>query len=309
MTEECLVTLPDRWINASLFEQALQSAWNSLCSPPSKKTTITFSFLPSCKLMVDAAVRLLSLANQLAATGISVTFAFEGEQHEAMSYLNRAYFFPLLSERVHVLPRRPDPKLTERFQGQNPRLVEFKALHPRYDKAVDEVPVQLADALDSAIAGRSNVQQFDQTPFTLFCELINNVYDHSHSDLDGFAALQVYQQGVLVVVSDSGIGLLETLRPKLLSQEAQHLEDPELIHRFFRGELDWNDHKNGQGLQECARRSLKHWGSIDIRLATSRVFFPPSPAGYERTNTHYHQGLVPLKGTHICFSFPLDRSI
>jgi len=309
MTEERLITFPDQWITAATFEQALLRAWSGACSSPSKNTTITFSFPPSCKVMVDTAVRLLSLANQLAAAGIPVTFAFDGEQHEAISYLNRAYFFPLLSERVQVLPKRPDPERTARYQGQSPRLVEFRALHPRYDEAVKAVPLQLADALEAAITRYPSSQQFDQTPYTLFSELINNVNDHSQTELDGFAALQVYQQRVLVVVSDSGIGLLETLRPKLLSQEAQHLEDAELIRRFFRGELDWDDRNKGQGLRECARRSLKHWGSVDIRLATSRVFFPPSRSGYERTNVQYSQGLAPLRGTHISFSFPLDRSM
>lgn len=308
MTEERLVTLPQQWITATTLEQALQRTWSRISSPLSKNATITFSFPSSCKLMVDAAVRLLSLANQLEAAGVSVTFAFEGEQHEAMSYLNRASFFALLSRGVQVLPERPDPIRVVHYQGQNPRLVEFKALHPRYTKAVEEVPDQLARALETAIADRPASQQFGQTPYTLFSELINNVYDHSQTELDGFAALQVYQQRVLVVVSDSGIGLLESLRPKLRSLETRYLGDAELLRQFLRSELDWNDRQKGQGLQMCARRSLKHCGSVDIRLETSRIFFSPSPTGYEKTHMHYFQGLVPLKGTHICFSFPLDNA-
>lgn len=306
MTEERLVLLPDQWTNAVALEQALQHAWREASSPLSKDTPVTFSFPPSCKVMVDVAVRLLSFANQLVAAEIPVTFVFEGKQHEAMSYLNRAYFFPLLSEQVQVLPERPDPTSALRYQGQSSRLIEFKALHPRYNEAIETVPLQLADALETAIAMYPGSQEFEQTPYTLFSELINNVYDHSQTTLDGYAALQVYRKRVQVVVSDSGIGLLKTLRPKLLSQETQALEEAELLRRFLRSEFVWDDRKKGQGLQACARRSLKHWGSMDIRLETSRVFFSPARAGYERLNMQYSQGLVPLRGTHICFSFPLD---
>jgi hypothetical protein len=307
MTEERLVVLPDQWTNTVALERALQHAWRGTRSPFSKDTAVIFSFPPSCKVMVDVAVRLLSLANQLAAAGIPVTFAFEARQHEAMSYLNRAYFFPLLSERVQVLPERPDPAHALQYQGQSSRLIEFKPLHPRYSEAVRTVPSQLADALETALALYPGGQEFGQTPYTLFTELINNVYDHSQTELDGFAALQVYRKRVQVVVSDSGVGLLETLRPKLRSPEAQALEEAELLRRFLRNELAWDDRKKGQGLQACAQRSLKHWGSVDIRLETSRIFFSPSPAGYEKTNMQYFRGLVPLRGTHISFSFPLDK--
>jgi hypothetical protein len=308
MTEERIVTLPDQWVTAAIFEQALQASRSISNSPPSINTKITFHFLPSCKIMVEAAVRLLSLANQLAATGVQVTFAFEGEQHEAMSYLNRANFFTLLSEQVQVVPKRPDPALAARFHGHSRNLVEFKAIHLKHYEFVDTVPTQLVDALEAATAARSDSKQLGQTAFTIFGELISNVYLHSQTELNGFAALQVYQQGrrVQVVVSDSGVGLLETLRPKLLSSAAKRLEDAELIRLLFRGDLAWDSHDKGQGLQECARRSLKHHGSVGIRLDTCGVYLSPSHNGYEAANAQYRQHLAPLKGTHICFSFPLD---
>ena len=60
------VTFPGQWIAADQFEQALHQASTHTFS---QGAGVTFRFLPSCKMMVDAAVRLLSLANQLAAEG------------------------------------------------------------------------------------------------------------------------------------------------------------------------------------------------------------------------------------------------
>lgn len=184
MMEEYLVDLPDKWISASLLEEALQNAWSTAHTLPSKETTITLLFPPSCKVMVDAAVRILSLANQLAAADIPVTLAFAGEQHEAMGYLNRAFFFALLSEKVRILPHRPDSTYPERLRGNSSRLVEFKALPSKRNEAVEAIPSQLTDALETTIATLPARQSFEHTPYTPFTELINNVYDHSKTELD-----------------------------------------------------------------------------------------------------------------------------
>lgn len=305
MTEGYLVHFSDHeWINADLLEQTLPHPRHTGNTPLSKGTTLTFVFPPSCKVMVDAAARLLSLANQLAAAHIPVVFSFEGERHEALSYLHRASFFSLLAGTIQVLPVRPDPASVERYQGQSSRLIEFQALDPRHYEAVANVPSQLADALETALGDK----MFEQTPFTLFTELINNVYDHSLTELAGCVACQVYQKRVQIVVSDSGIGLLATLRPKLLSLESRNLAESELLCRLFDKKLDWRDSHNGQGLQGCAKRSLKYRGQIDIRLERSRIVLYPSSTGYQLDKVHSAQGLFPIKGTHICFSFPLDRS-
>ncbi len=55
------IIFPDQWINADKFEQTLRQASTNLFSSQGK---ITFRIPSSCKVMVDAAVRLLSLANQ-----------------------------------------------------------------------------------------------------------------------------------------------------------------------------------------------------------------------------------------------------
>ncbi len=69
--------------------------------------------------MVDAAVRLLSRANQLVARGQEVAFVFAGEQNDAMSYLNRANFFSCLDRRIEVMPERPNPFYAQLYLGNS----------------------------------------------------------------------------------------------------------------------------------------------------------------------------------------------
>ena len=259
-------------------------------------------------MMVGAAVRLLSLANQLTSEGVPVTMMFEDEENGVMGYLSRANFFTLLSKQVRILPTRPDPAYAKRYHGYNKGLVEFEAISSTDTEQNQDIPTRLADSLEIAMEMRHDHEAFSHAAFTIFGELINNIYDHSQTRLDGFAALQVYQRGdeVQVVVSDSGIGLLETLRPKLFTDTDKTLSDAELIRCLFEDELQWDHKGNGQGLHECARRALKYNGNVDIRQATCSVQLRPSYDSYERANTVHQSNLVEMKGTHVCFSFVLS---
>ncbi len=296
------ITFPGQWIAADQFEQALRQASTYTFS---QRAGVTFRFLPSCKMMVDAAVRLLSLANQLAAEGVPVTMMFEEEQNGVMSYLNRANFFMLLSPQICVLPGWPDTSLARRYYGYNKSLVEFEPVNPADRERSSDIPTKLRDALMTAIEGQP--ETFGGAAFTIFAELINNIYDHSQTMLDGFAALQVYARGskVQVVVSDSGVGLLETLRPKLLTQTSKDLPDGELVRSLFRDDLEWKSEGKGQGLHACASKALKYNGSVDIRLATCRIQLQPSHGLYERAAMSSQSNLTPIQGTHVCFSFGL----
>lgn len=154
--------------------------------------------------MVDAAARLLSLANQLTSRNRPVTFAFDGIWNEAMGYLARINFFNLLSEQVKVVPERPDDPLLNFHQNNNHNLVEFISIHPSEQEAIFSVPRKLTDALILAMDARPDIQQLRHTAFTIFAELIDNIYNHSLTTMDGFVGLQVYRAGVeiQVVVSD-----------------------------------------------------------------------------------------------------------
>jgi hypothetical protein len=116
------VTFPGLWITADRFEQALHQ--NPIYSF-SKSTEVTFHFLSSCTIMVDAAVRLLSLANQLLSEEVPVTLVFDDEHNDAMPYLNRANFFTLLSQQVRVLPAWSDPSMPRRLHGHSNWRIAF----------------------------------------------------------------------------------------------------------------------------------------------------------------------------------------
>ena len=68
------MNFPAQWVDASKFEAALSDSGG-----PHGSTAFaaTFHFPTNCKVMVDAAIRLLSLANQLASTTRHVQLDFE----------------------------------------------------------------------------------------------------------------------------------------------------------------------------------------------------------------------------------------
>jgi hypothetical protein len=308
MMKELVVTFPEQWITAEKFEQALlrQTAPTSFES----STAITFRIPPFGKVMVEAAIRLLCLANQLAAEGVSVIMEFEGKQNDAMSWLNRANFFSVLSEQVHVLPHHPDSTVVQRYQGQSKNLVEFKSIGSSYDEQyVRSIPSQLADTLEAVLEAYPDRKSLGNATFAIFAELINNVYSHSQTVLDGFAALQVYPQGnkVQIVVSDSGVGLLETLKPKLSRVLGRNLPDEDLLRLLFHRDLAWSETR-GIGLCGCAQKTLKYQGNVGLRLATYSITLQPSSGSYEKARVQYQPNLALIKGTHICFTFPLDIS-
>ncbi len=302
---DSIIAFPGSWITADKFEQTLQRTFTF---PLPDYSNVIFRLHPSCKVMVDAAVRLLSRANQLVARGQEVAFVFAGEQNDAMSYLNRANFFSCLDRRVEVMPERPNPFYAQLYLGNSKNLVEFKSISPTDPEASSPIPRQLTDALEAATEARADRKQLCHMAYTLFGELIDNVYSHSQTALDSFAALQVYPSGgtAQVVVSDSGIGLLETLRPKLYSPTDKTMTDAQLIHSLFRGVVSWDDQGRGAGLKHCAQLALRHQSKVSIRLATCQVSLRPSLEGYNVVNVQYQQDLPVLSGTHISFSFPLD---
>jgi len=67
--------------------------------------------------------------------------------------------------------------------------------------------------------------------------LIDNIFSHSNTPLDGYAALQLYPNGnsLQVAVSDSGLGIMSTLRPALKheSPALDRLSNTELLVEIF----------------------------------------------------------------------------
>ena len=57
---ECKVEFPATWVDATKFDLALRSSGGP---HESRDAIVLFIFPTNCKIMVDAAIRLLSLAN------------------------------------------------------------------------------------------------------------------------------------------------------------------------------------------------------------------------------------------------------
>jgi len=56
----CCIDLPPLWVTASRLEEALRRSGH-----PHRASDVVMRFPTGCKLMIDSAVRILSLANQL----------------------------------------------------------------------------------------------------------------------------------------------------------------------------------------------------------------------------------------------------
>lgn len=257
--------------------------------------------------MIDTAVRLLSLFNQLDLCGRRVTLNFEEGEIGAMGYLNRMGFFDHLSPNVVVCPERPIYSGADMYGGTNASLVEIAEINPKHRD--QNLLSRLTDALMQSCGHRADAAELEGTAWTIFAELIDNIFSHSQTPIDGYAALQLYQRGnnLSVAVSDSGLGIMETLRPALKTESPSlaSLSDVDLLVEIFQQGISRHGADRGCGLKGSAAKAIKFRAKLDVRLPTSRVLLVPSDDGY-RPNTAYCYDSLPLIwGTHICFNFSL----
>jgi hypothetical protein len=262
------VYFPSVWINAERFESALRDS----PGPHDPNTLdVTFQFPVGCKIMVDGGIRLLSLANQLVFSTRRVHLNFEEGESGTMGYLNRMGFFDHLAPEVEVLPSRPSYSSATLHLGGNSMLVEIARINK--DARDDNLPVRLTDAISYACSGRSDVDELRGAAWTIFAELIDNIFSHSATLLDGYAALQVYSGGnrLCVAVSDSGLGIMQTLRPSLRMElpKLAQLSDTDLLVEVFRQGLSRHGSDRGCGLKGCAAKAIKFDAQLDLRLPTS----------------------------------------
>jgi len=301
-SSEINITFPSGWIDGQKFDQYINmSAW--LHNEPVSK--ITFNFGNGCKVMVDAAVRILSLANQLISCGKNIYLVFADGQSGTMGYLDRVGFFDLLDPSIKTNPDRPSVSSATLHKDTNQNLVEIARINP---KARDNsLPSRLSERLTNARSG-SNDGQLSNATYTVFAELIDNIYQHAATSVDGYAALQVYRNGnsAKVVVCDSGAGILETLRPAITSERIQKLNDIDLIIHILNDGLSRFGPSRGCGLKTSASHAIKYNADLEIRLPKSLLKLVPSRQVYEKNTAHYSDNLSLIWGTHICFSFLLN---
>ncbi len=298
------ILLPPKWINCLDFQGALSS---SNYFHRSVKEVI-FQVPERCKIMVDAGVILLSFANQLNFFGKKVILQFEEDEYGALGYLNRMGFFDFLNDKIDVFPERPFYSGAKVYGGKNPGLVEIKSINP--NSRDENLPSTLADTLKEAIVERPDCQLLRNAAFTVFGELIDNIFEHSSTELDGYAALQVYKGGskIKVIVSDSGKGILQTLRPSLSVEfpSLSKLSDTELLLEVFRRGVSRHGTNRGCGLKQSAEKALKYKANLTIRLPNSCLCLEPSSGTY-RSTAYCYESLPKIHGTQINFDFFLDR--
>jgi hypothetical protein len=301
---KCVVRFPGQWINVSKFETALRRS-----SGPHDPNNyeVTFEFPEGCKIMVEPAIRLLSLANQLALTTKRVRLDFEEGEAGTMGYLNRMGFFDHLASGIDVKPRRPAYSMAELHRGGNSALVEIAQINK--DARDQDLPNRLTEALMRSCGSRPDAKELEGAAWLIFCELIDNVFAHSETQLDGYAALQLYAGGnrLSVAVSDSGLGIMRTLRPAVSTEFPRlvHLSDTDLLVEVFRQGLSRHGPDRGCGLKGSAAKAIKLDAMLDVRLPNQRVLLQPSRGAYQPNMAYCYTGLPLLWGTHISFGFGL----
>lgn len=301
------VVLRANWINARELDKSLLRA----VGPHDRRVPeVVVRVASNCNIMVDAAARLLSLLNQLALCTKRVTLEFE-DARGAMGYLNRIRFFEFLSRHVTVKPQRPVFSMGAVHRGRSANLVELAPINRA--GRTQKLPTQLAGYLGNACSQRTDEEELTNAAFTVFSEIIDNVYSHVYeqdqNELDGYVALQVYKNGgtAKVVVSDSGKGILHTLRPTLTDASLKRLSDTDLVVEIFRRGLSRHGKSRGCGLKACADNAIKYKTELDVRLAECRIHLTPARGTY-RANTAFCAEKLPLIwGTHLCFDFRLEN--
>ena len=297
-----VISFPPSWVGSNVFESALQSG-----VAPHDPTAFEVSFdIPvDCKINVEAGIRLLSLANQLSYSGKRVTLNFVQGECGRMGYLNPMGFFDHLAKEVVVVPSRPLFSAAKNHHQYNSQLVEIARVAK--EKVDQDLPNRLSGAVKSACCARSDVDRLEHAAWFIFSELINNIEEHSSTVLDGYAALQVYLRGnkLLVSVSDSGVGIMETLRPALKTDHPKlaALSDADLLVEVFKTGISRLGDGRGLGLQGCALKASRFRATLDVRLPKGRVTLTPGVEGYTRAT--WSRDLPLLWGTHISFGLSL----
>ncbi|MBW2603527.1 MAG: sensor histidine kinase [Deltaproteobacteria bacterium] len=189
----------------------------------------------------------------------------------------------------------------------NTSLVEIAQINPNHRD--QDLLSRLTSALMQCCGHRADAAELEGAAWTIFAELIDNIFSHSQTPIDGYAALQLYQRGdnLSVAVSDSGLGIMETLRPTLKTESPSlaRLSDIELMVEIFRQGISRHGADRGCGLKGSAAKAIKFKSKLDVRLPTSRVLLVPSDDGYKPSTAYCYNSLPLIWGTHICFNFSL----
>ncbi|MGS0707652.1 hypothetical protein ACVBEE_14285 [Acinetobacter sp. ANC 3781] len=264
--EEIIIACSSGWIDAEIFENNILIHSNLF-----EKDLIRFVF-KGTQLLLDAILRLLCITNQLSFAKKKVVLDFNNCIN-TYNYINRIGFFKCLSKDVIVLPRRPNEFLANKYHGNSGNLVEIFKIIPS-NQANDEM-AKISAVFEDNFSKEESLFLLPKLR-SFIANLIDNVREHGHSDLDGFSALQIYhpnknldQKKIILVVADNGLGLTNTLRKALKLNKykdiASQLSKENLDHTKKLISLVFNlggisqtgDENRGLGLHEIHRNLQK----------------------------------------------------
>lgn len=306
-TSELVVEFPaDQWVDCDSFETALKRAGSPL---DSDCQTVVFNIPQNCKILLDAAARFLALCNQIINEEKNVKIDFS-QCKTTLSYFDRNGFLEQLNNRIEILPMRPKTSKASKYKGNNKGVVEFGVIDPA---ALNKDLIN--HLTDSFVAQSSN--DYEGAASTVFGELIGNVIEHSEAEIPGFAALQKYEgkrKHIQTVISDSGLGISETLKPSLkdnypILYKLNNTDDFELqlvLAVLTKGEISRFGSGRGLGFKSSREQATKFNARLSVRQENFSL------------NIEYEDGdpkkiikqvdLATIRGTHLCFDFYVDKS-
>lgn len=301
------------WMTQDHFEDALCERGNPF---DGTYTSAIITFPKNCSLMMVTIARMMSLLNQLSSRNIAVTIDLSNSK-KTRSFLNRSGFFDLLDQKIKVLPSRPElgSSAAVKYLDNSQSLVEFGAIEINSLEAEVSLLIQrLGRRFVSAAS-----DDYFQIIMTVFSELINNVKEHSDSRIPGFAALQSYngqRKHIQTVISDSGLGLVATLRatlkdnyPELDAQfpmGSQHSDIKLVEYVFSHGGISRHGSKDGRGLgfESSRKQASKNEVLLIIRQTTFSIELEYKDGSL--VSSKVRNDLCLINGTHICFDFFID---
>lgn len=296
----------NKWVDSDLFETSLQKAGSPL---DSDCMSVVFVIPEGCSILLDAAARLLALCNQLAWSNKNVTIDFSN-CHLTLSYFDRIGFLDHLDDNITVLPRRPEVSRSSMYKGNSNAVVEFGAVDPR------QIDKELINQLSDAFVQQSH-SRYEAAASTVFGELIGNIKEHSDSPITGFAALQRYdgrRKHIQTVVSDSGLGIANTLRPTLKEyhpnlykryKDANIESDAELvIAAMTEGGISRFGEGRGMGFKCSRKQAMKFDAQLSVRQEHFCLNFKYKDGKLVEVKRRLN--LPRILGTHICFDFFVD---
>lgn len=305
-TKLTVVLEEEAWVGAKSFEDVLEASGSPLDENCSE---VEFVVPKGCKIMVDAAARLLALCNQLVMVGKVTSIDFSACR-ATLTYFNRLGFFDHLAGKVDVIPQRPAHSGAVAYRGNNQGVVELASIDHQIPD--ESIPKRLKNSLVNCAGER-----YSQSAFTFISELFGNVRDHAKSEIPGFAALQYYPKGkkIQTVISDSGIGIVGSLQPVLehkyyeLFQQLDFSKPeagPELVlHVFKQGRISSSeDDGRGLGLKRSGDVAAGFNATVTVRQKNFELTMVYSDGQFNRSVSRVN--MPTILGTHICFDFFID---